>query len=302
MKRPPVDELVDQVFEPISDEDAIALLEKRGYVVHKPAPPARVVEVDLARLRGSRVRVGVISDTHFGSKFQQPTFLREHLRYMKRRGVEGVIYAGDVTDGPPSMHPGFVFETWAHGADAQARATLEALPEIGRPYWVIGGNHDAAHFKAAGHDIVAAICRQRDDMVYLSPEQDSANRRGSIGYLRFGSVLVQVCHPHLPGTRQRSYRLEIWIENLNAPKPNIVVMGNFHKAVQIDYRNVQGIMVPSFQAQTAWMASKGLESMIGSCIIEFGYETKGLSPSFSIEWLIERVPRMGDYPGSDLGL
>lgn len=296
-----VKDLVQQSVAPMKDADLVREAESRGYVIHKPQPPQKVVEVDLARLKGSRVRLGVLADTHFGSKFQQPTYLQQHVKYMKRRGVEGILYAGDVTDGAVSMHPGFVYETWAQGADAQEAAALDYIPEVGLPYWVIGGNHDASHYKAAGHDVVAAICKEREDMKYLSPEQDTANRRGSIGYVRFGNVLIQVCHPHLPGTRQRSYRLETWIENIAPPRPNVVVMGNFHKYVQIDYRNVFGLLVPSFQDQTAWMASKALESMVGSCILEFGYATKGLAPAVTVEYIREHVPKAGDYPGGKRG-
>lgn len=281
----------------LDDKALVAMAEQRGYVIHKPAPPVEAVVLDTSRIHGDRVKLGILSDSHIGSKWQQATYLREHARYMAQQGVSAILVPGDVTDGSTSMHPGFEYGLWAHGADAQVDAAVEAFPEVGVPYYLIGGNHDASHYKAAGVDVIAAICSRRDDMSYLGPRISSRHFAGSIGYLEVGDVLIQLTHPHLGGTRTRSYRLETWIENLQAPRPKIVVMGNFHKMVEILYRSTWGLLVPSYQAQTSWMASKGIESIVGGAIIEFGTVTKGLAPSLRIEWLVEWEPRANDWPG-----
>lgn len=294
----PVTDFLDDLGAGLPDTDIVRLAEERGYVIHKPSPPREPVELDLARLRGKRVRLGIISDTHWGSKFQQRTFVQQHARLMRREGCTAILVPGDITDGSSKMHPGFEYETWATGFDAQVRAAVEGFPDVGIPYYVIGGNHDASHYKAAGADVVKAVCDQRPDMHYLGPAQSSKNFAGSIGYLQVGEALIQLCHPHLGGTRTRSYRLETWIENLSPPKPNIVVMGNFHKMVEILYRGVWGLLVPSYQAQTSWMASKAIESIVGGAIIEFGTVTKGLAPELSTRWLIEWEPRTHDWPGA----
>lgn len=284
-----------------ADKDLIAELQNRGYLAHKPEPSAKAVDFDLSRLRGDRVRLGIISDTHFGSKFQQPTLLLQHLRYMEKRKVDAILFGGDAFDGAVSMHPGFVYETFLHGSDAQleygSEVILPAAERLGVPWYVIAGNHDASLFKEGGTDIVARLCKQSPLLNYLDPEMDG-NARGSIGFVRFGSVLVQLCHPHMGGTRVRSYRMERWVEELSSEnKPHVVAMGNFHKVLQTDYRNVFGLMLPSFQAQSTWMASKGIASYVGSCILEIGTELRGLAPSIQVEWLIERVPNQGDWPG-----
>jgi predicted phosphodiesterase len=294
-----LDEIAAQMAPPpLKDDELIRLAEERGYVIHKPAPPIEPIELDLHRIRGHRVKLGIISDPHIGSKYQQVTYMRQHARFMAREGCTAILMPGDVTDGSPSMHPGFVYETWAQGFDAQVTAAAEAIPEVGIPYYVIGGNHDASHYKAAGADIAKAICDRRPDMTYVGPEQSGANFAGSVGWFNIGEVRLQMCHPHLGSTRTRSYRLETWIENLQPPRPNIVVMGNFHKLVQGLFRGTWGIMVPSYQSQSAWMASKGIESMVGGAIIEFGTVTKGLAPELAVRWLIEWEPRANDWPGA----
>lgn len=281
----------------IDDKAIIEMAEKRGFVIHKPSPPREPVELDIHRIRGKRVKLGILSDSHWGSKFQQRTALRQHAKLMAREGCTAILVPGDVTDGSPEMHKGFVYELWAHGADQQIEAAVEGFPEVGIPYYLIAGNHDASHFKAAGVDVVKHIAARRDDMHYLGPEVSSKNFGGSVGYLDVGEVRIQLCHPHMGSTRTRSYRLETWIENLSPPKPEIVCMGNFHKMVELLYRNVWGLLVPSYQSQSAWMASKGIESIVGGAIIEFGTMTKGLAPDLSIRWLVQWEPAERDYPG-----
>ena len=279
-----------------TDAEVVRLAEQRGYIIHKPRPPRAPVEVDISRIRGKRVRLGIIGDPHFGSKFQQRTFLQQHARLMRKERCTAILVPGDVTDGSTKMHPGFEYDLWATGFDAQVEAAVNGFPDVGLPYYMIAGNHDASHFKAAGADIVKAVCDKRDDFHYLGPEISHKNFQGSVGYLQVGTALIQLCHPHLASTRTRSYRLETWIENVSPPRPNIVCMGNFHKMVEILFRGCWGLLVPSYQAQTTWEASKGIESVVGGAIIEFGTVTKGLAPELSIRWLVEWEPRNNDWP------
>ncbi|MFQ5524573.1 MAG: hypothetical protein ACE5F5_13535, partial [Acidimicrobiia bacterium] len=70
-------------LEEVDDQELISELQARGYLAHKPRPAVTPAVFDTSRLKGDRLRLGVISDTHIGSKFQQPSLLVEHLRYMK---------------------------------------------------------------------------------------------------------------------------------------------------------------------------------------------------------------------------
>jgi hypothetical protein len=38
--------------------------------------------------------------------------------------------------------------------------------------------------------------------------------------------------------------------------------------------------------------------VVGGMILEFGIVTKGLAPSFNVEWVLERVPLNDDWPGA----
>lgn len=279
----------------IKDADLIRLAEERGYVIHRPSPPVRpLIEADTSQIRGSRVRIAVISDTHFGSKYQQTTHLRNFLHYaVKERGVSMILHGGDITDGPFKRHHN-PHEVWLHDFRAMARysSSEDALPELGVPYKIISGNHDDWWLDDGGPDIVEEICNRRDDFEYL----------GRVGaFVRFGEVTVEIMHPNMGGAYALSYNLQKHIEGMPPDeKPNIYLAGNFHKSIHLPgYRNVEGFLLPSYQSRSHWMRGKRLASVVGGLILEFGITAKGLAASFNTEWVIERVPLNDDWPGAE---
>jgi predicted phosphodiesterase len=273
---------------PLTEAEIVALAEKAGYAIFKPEIAGEVVEFDTSRIKGKRVRVAFVSDTHFGSRYQQRTLLRHFMRYAEKEAkVDAFIHGGDMTDGPLEMHKGMIHEQFLSTYDAQREYAIKEFPEITKPLYVISGNHDESFLKNAGGDIVRDIARERG-FNYLGRSQ---------GYVRFGEVLIQVEHPHDGISYALSYKLQRRIESL-APerKPHIYALGNYHKACYLGlWRNVEGFILPSYQAQTPFLASKGVASYIGGLIVEFGYNAKGIAPSLKQEWVLEREPISEDY-------
>lgn len=269
--------------------DAIADLEREGFVIHKPQPPEAITKtLDLTELRGKeRVRFATVSCTHFGSKFQQPTALNEFVRYAKKQKVDYLIHGGDVTDGPFSRHKN-PHEVFLHDYNRVVDYTVDKLPKVGIPWLMISGNHDDWHLLDGGPDIVKTVAGERDDITYLGR---------SLGYLNVGDFTIEVVHPNQGSAYAYSYRLQKHIESLSPDlKPNICFMGNFHKFCAVYYRNVLGLQLPSFQAQTPWMAGKSLVSEVGGIILEVGRGKRGLAPSSSFEVVYSYTPRPDDWP------
>jgi predicted phosphodiesterase len=277
----------------LKDAELVELAERRGYIIHKPQPSVRpVVDIDTSRIRGKRVRIAVISDTHFGSKYQQSTHLRRFLEYARKVAkVSMIVHCGDVTDGPFSRHKN-PQEVWLHTFPSMVEyaSSTEALPELGIPYKIISGNHDDWYLDGGGPDVVREICNRRDDFEYLGP----------VGaFLRFGDVVLEMMHPNMGGAYALSYNLQKHIEGMPPEeKPHIYLAGNFHKALHLPgYRNVEGFLVPAYQSRSHWMRGKRLASVVGGIILEFGIVPKGLAVELDTHWEIERVPLNDDWPG-----
>ncbi len=116
-------------------------LSKRGYLVAKQEVPVdQKVKVDLEVFEGETFKVGLVADTHLGSRFQQLTHLTSFYHLCAQRGIKAILNAGDVTDGQ-NVYRGQQFELFCHGADAQADYAIKHYPKVkGITTYVIGGN------------------------------------------------------------------------------------------------------------------------------------------------------------------
>lgn len=271
-------------------EDAIHVLEQQGYVVHKPRPPGEeTTTLDVSKLTSKdRLKFAVVSCTHFGSKYQQLTALREFCTYAdKVAKVDAFIHAGDLEDGPVRRHKN-PHEVFKHEFDSMLDYCTEVLPRTRKPWYVISGNHDDWWVDDGGPDIIKALCERRDDLTYLGR---------SLGYLKFKDTIIEVYHFDSGSAYAYSYKVQKHIESLSPErKPHVSLIGNFHKFCAVNYRGVLGIQLPAFQAQTSWMAKKSLVSEVAGVIVDIGLQPKGLAPVARIEVVSTYDPRENDWP------
>lgn len=269
--------------------EALAVVEREGFIVHKPRPPEDdVTTADISHLTGSeRLRLGVVSCTHFGSKYQQVTALREFCEYAVASGVDAFIHAGDLQDGPISRHKN-PHEVFKHDYEAMLAYCIKTLPDTGKPWYVIGGNHDGWWQLDGGPNIIKALCDARADLTYLGQD---------LGYLTFGDTLIEVFHYDSGTAYAYSYKPQKHIESLDASrKPHVSLIGNFHKFCALYYRNVYAVQLPSFQRQSSFMARKSLVSEVAGVILEVGLHPKGLAPVTKLETVYTYDPREDDWP------
>jgi len=276
----------------ISVEQALEVLHGEGYVLWKAPMASQDTEaIDMSRFKGKKVRVGIVSDTHLGSQYQQITHLRALYRYFSRRKVNVVLHAGDLVCGE-GLYFGHRYELFAIGADNQIEYVVNNYPKYkGITTYLISGNHDAVFQKKAGIDVVATICRRREDMVYL-------------GYggadVDIGGVKFALIHPSGGVPYARSYRAQKIIEQLpGGSKPHVLIIGHLHITdILPNYRNVLSIMAGCFQSQTPYLRRKGLAPDVGGYLLEF--ETSDVDApngavGFKIEWRPFHVPKDKDY-------
>ncbi len=271
------------------DEDgAVTYLSRRGYTVSRPERVTDTrIQLDLAPLKGEWYAIGVVSDTHLGSKYQQLTHLHAAYALMAERGITTVLHAGDLTDGQ-RVYRGQEFEIFCHGADAQVQYAIEHYPKYdGITTHLIGGNHDDSHWKLAGVDVCAAVAAERGDIIY----------HGMHGaYIEIHGVSIYLHHGSRGNSYARSYRSQRMIEQLApAQKPNIFLMGHYHTQVILPmYRNVYGVQLPCFQSQTPYEKRNGLYPEVGFVILEFAVNNGGLA-RVRVETIPFFVPNEGDY-------
>lgn len=269
-----------------SDEVLIKELQSRGFKVELPEPVRKVIK--LAPLSTKTYRLGVVSDTHLGSKFQQITYLHEAYDRFHKEGVEVVLHAGDLVHGSDRMHRDMLYELHVHGAHAQTAYAVENYPRVnGIKTYIIDGNHDLSFKKDGGAEVVQDFADKRDDVEYIGTES---------GDFKIGGATVRLWHPRGGSGYALSYRIQRWAETATFnQKPHVLLTGHWHSPVHIPaYKNVELFRLPCFQAQTPFEQGKTLFPSVGSAILDLEVSKNGLE-DVKVWWRIKRIHIDNDY-------
>lgn len=216
-------------------------------------------------------KIGVISCTHFGSKFAQITALHNYYQKCKDHGVSVVLHCGDLVDGE-KVYRGQRFEQHLQGFADQRDFTVVNYPKVeGIRTYLIAGNHDDSFVQYANIDAVAEIVAKREDMDYLG-------RYGA--YVVLNGIITTKMHHGGPGGQAyaRSYKLQKFVESFASEnKPQLYFLGHYHTQFYDFLRNVHCFQVASFQGQTPYLVRKGLDPQITGWVLEFEIAQDGWS-------------------------
>lgn len=211
--------------------------------------------------RGDRIiRIGVVSDPHIGSVFTQLTLLHEAYGVFRKEGIRDVYNAGDLTEGE-NMRQGHVYECYVHGSEQYVDEVVQYYPKVnGITTHFILGNHDLSFMKHAGQDIGRAIARERSDLQYMGISQ---------AYIELTpKCRLEMRHPGGGSAYAISYKPQKMIDAMSGgDKPSILIVGHYHKAEYIPYRNVHCIQAGTLQAQSNFMRDHNLAAHVGYWIL-----------------------------------
>jgi len=241
-------------------------LQNRGYFVEKEAKSMDYkFTPNIKPFEGDVYKIGLVSDTHLGSKYQQLSHLYTFYEILNQRGITDVIHAGDVSDGSGYVYQGHMYELFLHGADEHIDYIIDNYPKYGgiKTYFICG-NHDESFYKRNAIDIGKHISLRRPDLIHLG-------FHGAFLGLAGIDNLMYIFHGSGGVSYARSYRQQKMIEQLSpAQKPYFLFIGHYHITNTLwQYRNVFSQMLPCFQSQTPFLKRKGLNPEIGGMILEF---------------------------------
>lgn len=233
-------------------------------------------------------KIGVVSDCHLGSQYQQISLLHEAYDRMSIDGIQNVFFCGDMLEGSGKMHRDQMYEMFIVGSDKLSDYAVKHYPKRnGMTTHCISGNHDLSIYNASGEDPVARICKERDDLNYLGAWNAT---------IELGKLKYQLLHPDGGNAYARSYKQQKILEQLPAgKKPNVQLIGHYHsQSVLPNYRGVFSMQLPCFQAQTPYLKRKGLNPEIGFIILEVTPNSKGID-KVKAEFIPFYEPIEGDF-------
>lgn len=252
--------VINAIIEDIKD-DGIDIEYIDGIYKVKKIPTEQDT-VHSCKLKDGWHKLGVVSDTHLNSIYQQLTHLNSMYDIFYSEGVEYVLNCGDICAGM-GMYQGQEYEVFNIGADAQVEYAIKNYPKRnGIKTKVISGNHDLSFYKKSGIDIIKKLASEREDIEYLG--QYSA-------YIEIADgVYIYLLHPDSGQAYAISYRPQRIASGFtDNNKPDIMLIGHFHQTEYIYERNIHIIQCGSFEGQTSFLKRKGIMPKIGGWIIEF---------------------------------
>jgi len=213
--------------------------------------------------------IGLVSDTHLCSKYQQLTLLYDAYTDFDKRGVDFILHAGDLVDGD-GVYRGQDREIFERGIDAQRNYAIANYPKSEGKIktYIIGGQHDRVFFKNSGYDIIRAVCQERKDLVYRGFYKAQFIIKG---------LEIGLQHPGGGVSYARSYRMQKIIENMmgfihsipKAKAPVLQLFGHWHIPCHLpSYMGIDAVSLPCFQSQTPYLEQKGLMPVVGYAIAE----------------------------------
>lgn len=275
----------------LSPAKAAALIEEatsKGIDIHlendhvgfrSKTPADRVHDTEIPPVVGERQLVGVISDTHLGSKWCLRSRLIDFVDHAYSRGVREILHPGDMLDG---QYHHSTFEVSHVGLDAQIEDLYETLPQRpGLTYHAIAGNHDHTFTAKSGVNVGRAIVaafeqRGRSDFRYYGERS---------AYVRIRGALVHLWHPGGGGAYARSYKLQKRVENYSSgEKPAIMLAGHWHQFCHVYERGVHAIACPTFHGGGSEFSNMlGTSQAIGGLLLSWESTAGGTLRNFAVE-------------------
>lgn len=262
-------------------------LSKKGYEIEKDdneyvlLKQAKIIDTTelVLPIYENKFRIGVVSDTHGGSIYEQLTLLHETYDFFEARGINTVFHLGDISAGvkkyasEDEVHKQCIQRVGnknVHNGNIQKNWIVKNFPKRkDMTTYVIGGVFDQSHMKY-GYNIIKAIAAERDDI------KDLGLGGKAIVSLQNG-ITIELIHPNkLVTPYALSYRPQKIIEGKGRRNlPDAILFGQTHTMLEVPYNGIYGITVGCFEGRSKRFEDDARDISIGGAIIGYTAEKNG---------------------------
>ena len=208
-------------------------------------------------------RIGLISDTHLGSKAEHLDELQAFYDRLEERGVTRVFHCGDISDGW-KVHPGHLNEIKdeAAGWGRLKEYVIENYPERDSiTTHFIEGNHDNKFYNRNNIRFGRLIANRRDDLHYAGNSQAT--------FQLSDGVDLELIHPSGGKPYTTGYRLQtLYRERDLDDRPSIAGVGHLHGSMFAHVEGVYGMYAGAWKGTTTYGKRKGHQAKIGGWILD----------------------------------
>ena len=260
-------------------------------VVRKTFQKRKNYEVKPAKEELTKKEFLVISDTHYGSIWCQPSMVNTAVYEAYNRGITDVFHIGDITDGDYSrIRPNHINEVFLYGATGQLDYVVKNLPKYkGIKYHAIAGSHDQTHQFNYGMILGEEIAKRRPDFEYLG--QDRA-------FYNFDNCKMEIFHPGGGTSRILSSKPQNGIDQMPSnTKPKISLRGHYHKVYMASIRNILVLLCGCNVDQSSFMMKNEIPNMMCNYFVTIWYDKNGDIQYFELNPMVfdEKDVRKNDW-------
>jgi len=253
--------------------------------VELPDPRPNRYEIPAAEFFGKQLKLGIVSDTHLGSKWERLDALNAMYDVYVEEGVRHVLHAGNIVEGDAKFNQ---FDVRVRGLEAQTEYCLEHYPQ--RPgivtHFVTGDDHEGWWIQREGIDYgrfleSSAERGGRTDLRYIGHVEADVELKASKG-----SSVLKIMHPGGGSSYAVSYAPQKIVESFQGgEKPQALICGHYHKFDFGYPREVWVVQPGCFQDQSIWMRKKKLQGHLGGCLVTLNQAPTGELNRFGCEFL-----------------
>lgn len=242
-------------------------------------------QIDMSAYYGKPIRFGVVSDEHLCSRYERLDVLNGVFDVFEKEGVKTVYSCGNYIDGEARFNKN---DLHVHGMGNQFRYLMKEYPKRDgiTTNFISGDDHEGWYVQREGVDLGRMFASYTDqfdrpDMVHLGYMEHDV-----IVPCDKGSGRIRMVHPGGGSAFCISYTAQRLAESLTGgEKPNIMLMGHYHKAEYLYYRNIHILQCGTTMDQSPFMRKKRLSAHLGGWIVDATFAPDGSVRRFRTEFI-----------------
>ena len=275
-------------------KEAISSLEKSGLNLFRVDETFQISDqinksnptiIPQKALIGKKVRFGFVTDNHMGSRYERMDVLNALYDRFKLDGIDTVYNAGNVIDGEARFNK---FDIHTYGMENQCKYFADKYPQRDgvNTHFITGDDHEGWYVQREGVNIgkfmeQKAIEAGRTDLHYLGHMEHDIILKAP-----HGQAIIRIVHPGGGSSYAISYTSQKLVESYSpGEKPNILLMGHYHKMAFDFIRGVFVVQGGCTMDQSPFMRKKRLDAHVGGWICEYQQADNGVILSFKAEWI-----------------
>lgn len=236
--------------------------------------PLKTNDIYQVSTNSTHIPLLLISDTHLCSNYDRLDILRYLYDKAEDRGVKYILHSGDFTDGR-SNRPEHIYELKETSYEGQVDYCVDKYPTFSGKTYVISGNHDDWWYKSTGSEIVKAIAKRRDDIVYLGSD---------VADLKIGKLKIRLFHGKGGNAYAKSYKIQKYLDSIPLEeRPHILQTGHVHQSFYMKQDDTHCFQTSCLEDLTPFARSMGLANDKSVWWVDVNIDDRGKIESINQE-------------------